>query len=187
MYFHVKKKKLTFREPLLTLSSEWPSSTVDIKRAHGTDEVPRTDCWVYLHILQTRQRHKVRERERAERQRNRKTNREPGKVREREKVVTWFPPSPQDIYVQCDVKKLFDLGHVLKKKTTSSVRQLALSSSQPVLVMEHAYIKHPSSLRGPSNVTMASTSNHKSGPFQTPQQDRRILRQSQYKVLGIKR
>lgn len=127
------------------------------------------------------------EKERAERQRNRKTNREPGKVKKRERESPGFPPSPQDIYVQCDVKKLFDLGHVLKKKTTSSVRQLALSSSQPVLVMEHAYIKHPSSLRGPSNVTMASTSNHKSAPFQTPQQERQILRLSQYKVLGIKR
>lgn len=71
------------------------------KNTHGTDELLRTDCWVYLHTLQTREteargqrkterqtvgqtdnsRKANRERNRAERQTDRK---EKGKVRERE-------------------------------------------------------------------------------------------------------
>lgn len=98
VYFHVqKKKKFTFTEPLLTLSSEWPSSTVDIKRAHGTDEVPRTDCWVYLHILQTRQRHKVRERDsrKTEKQKNKPRARQSQRERERKSSHLVSPPLPR--------------------------------------------------------------------------------------------
>lgn len=53
------KKNFAFAEPPLTFRAEWPNSTAYTKSTH--DELLRTDCWVYLHILQTRERERERE------------------------------------------------------------------------------------------------------------------------------